>query len=141
MFIKQRFLEVVIAEDDDDDFLLLSEAFDEVGIAAPLVRARDGVELLDILEQKQIEPVSKICILLDLNMPRKNGKEVLLHLKKDRTLAKIPVIIFTTSTATKDIEFAYEFGANAYVSKPSNFTELISFVEAFNLFWLKNAIY
>jgi len=117
---------ILVADDDDDDILFLREAFADLDWEVDLRRVKDGTELLDYLyRQGEYADAGRApsphIILLDLNMPTKNGREVLKDIKGDRYLRSIPVIVLTTSGARNDIEAVYDFGGNAFVTKPENF--------------------
>lgn len=134
---------VLVCEDDDDDFLLLKRAFEESGNAVELVRARDGEELLPALlnPPPASGPRSAYAkfVLLDLRMPRKDGREALRELKAHPEMRKIPVIVLTTSKYHGDINRAYLEGANTYLSKPHDFRSLIEMIGTVCAYWLRTA--
>jgi two-component system response regulator len=131
---------ILIGEDDADDRFLLQTAFDEVRPNSQLAFVENGVELLDFLagktEQDQALPV---FILLDLNMPKKDGREVLRELKAHATLQRIPVIMFSTTSNEHEIRRCYELGANSYITKPDSFGGLQDIVKALCGYWLSEA--
>lgn len=133
---------ILFAEDDDDHYLITGEAFENAGVSAPLERARDGEELMatlyDRLASKNEHHLPAV-ILLDLNMPKKDGREALKEIKAHPELRKIPVIIMTTSTSDLDVQMSYELGANSFITKPMSFTGLIEMVEVFNRYWFEFA--
>lgn len=132
-----RLLEpILVAEDDPDDRLLIREAFDEAGLVNPLHFAKDGVELLDHLHRRDkfahLSGTALPCaILLDLNMPRMDGREALAEIKEDEILSHIPVVILTTSTAEEDISKTIDLGATSFAVKPTTFNELVQMASSF----------
>ncbi len=131
---------LLVAEDDFDDQDLLREALEQYYEVSDLRFVSDGEECCDYLKRRgryanPEESPRPDFILLDLNMPRKNGKEVLLELKSDPELKKIPVVVLTTSHTPLDIEEAYHCGTNSYLVKPSSFSETLSMVEWLGSFW------
>ncbi len=135
-----EFHPILIAEDDEDDYLLTMEALKEAGIEAQVKWVKNGEELMSYLEplgkpsrNKKINFPS--IILLDLNMPRKDGREVLLEIKENSVLRKIPVIVLTTSKAETDISHAYDLGVNSYIQKPVRFNEFVEVVKVLSHYW------
>jgi two-component system, response regulator len=132
---------LLIAEDDKDDRILIQEAFAENGFTIPLYFVKDGEELIDYL--KRTGPFATNTpesfpdlIMLDLNLPKKDGREVLRELKSDPVLKLIPIIIFSTSNSHLDISNSYELGANCYITKPQTFKELMEAIRKIGAFWL-----
>jgi len=135
-------LDILIAEDDDDDFLLVSEAFEESGLVYQLYRARDGEELLDFLLHQGLfcDPVRSPrprLILLDLNMPRKDGREALAEIKAHPELRQIPVVILTTSKAEEDIARSYDLGGNSFIRKPVDFQDFVKIIQTLGAYWFE----
>lgn len=133
---------ILIAEDDADDRFLLQTAFLEKGFSDRITFVENGVELLDFLidiENAGGEQQYPGFILLDLNMPKKDGREVLLELKQHPVFKKIPIIVFTTTKNESEIRRCYELGANTYIVKPVSFEELLRTVEHIRSYWLKTA--
>lgn len=130
-------LTIIIADDDDDDKALMLEALQENGIEKQtVILASDGEELLSLLPAYARQP----CIIfLDLNMPRKDGRETLQAIRGDELLKHIPVIIFTTSTSATDILTSYKLGSNTYFSKPFQYRELVSLMKVIKGYWFENA--
>jgi CheY-like chemotaxis protein len=133
---------ILVADDDKDDFLLVTEAFREAGIKADLRLVGDGVELLDYLKRhgKYEDPSSAPfpdLILLDLNMPKKDGREVLREVKADQCLQSIPVVILTTSTEENDIQLCYRSGANSFMTKPVGFDRWIEGMRTLASYWFE----
>jgi CheY-like chemotaxis protein len=131
---------ILIADDDAEDCLLLAEAVREAGLAHRICTVPDGEALLDYLggcdryQTAQPSPRPDL-ILLDLNMPRRDGREALRLLKQDQRLRRIPVVVLTTSTAPTDIAMAYEAGASSYLSKPATFQGWIELVGLLDQYW------
>ncbi len=133
---------ILLAEDDADDRLLTQDALAESQLVADLRFVENGTELLDylFLRGKFAEPASAPrpqLILLDLNMPRMDGREVLAKIKADPALRRIPVVVLTTSRADTDIARIYELGANSFISKPVRFEALVNVMKALRLYWFE----
>src|SRR5262245_47609520 len=121
---------ILMAEDDADDRLLAQDALSECGLASDLHFVENGEELLDYLFQRgkyanHDEAPRPTLILLDLNMPRKDGREVLKEIKGDPSLRTIPVVVLTTSRADTDVDRIYQLGANSFITKPARFDSLV----------------
>jgi len=125
---------ILIAEDDDDDRLLIKTAFEENGCTDKLEFVENGIELFSYLERASGVDIPNI-ILLDLNMPKKNGKEVLKELKQHHLFKRIPIVVFTTTKNEKEVSLCYELGANTYIIKPSTFSGLLSIVQHIHSYW------
>ena len=125
---------VIIADDDEDDRMLLQSAFQENRIDVTIEFAFDGTDLMKILSDETGFQVS--FILLDLNMPRKDGREALREIKESPILKKIPVIIFTTAKNETEIRRCYDLGANSYIVKPDGFEALRKVVINVSTYWL-----
>lgn len=134
---------ILIAEDDADDRYLLQTAFAEAGYPEQIDFVENGVELLNYLqnvfsEDGAIEIKSLPgFILLDLNMPKKDGREVLKEIKQHPVFKKIPVIVFTTTKNEIEIKRCYELGANSYIVKPISFDALLKVVENIRSYWFQ----
>jgi two-component system response regulator len=133
---------ILMADDDPDDRQLTKEAFEEARLANDLRFVEDGVELLDYLHRrgKYADPASSPrpgIILLDLNMPRKDGREALQELKQDLRFRAIRVIILTTSKAEEDILRTYNLSAASYITKPVTFESLVDVVKTLGKYWLE----
>lgn len=135
--MKHSFPTIIIADDDIDDKLLIQDALSENGISKEaIILTSDGDELLEVLRE-----YNKPCIVfLDLNMPRKDGRQTLKEIKSDPFLRHIPVIIFTTSTSTDDVISSYKAGSNTYFTKPSTYSELVNVFHVIKSYWLERAI-
>lgn len=134
---------ILIAEDDADDRFLLKAAFEENGFTDKLHFVENGVEVLDYLNNISRNNIGQDgemkmprFILLDLNMPKKDGREVLKELKQNVILKNIPVIIFSTTNNEQEMRRCYELGANSYITKPNSFENLIKTVAAFRSYWI-----
>ena len=137
--INSQAFRIWIADDDFEDFQLIKKTFNENKQNVQLSHIEDGQYLIDILKaQSKNNKFGDLphLILLDLNMPRKDGMEVLKEIKENKILCKIPVIIFTTSKTPRDIEKAYELGASCYVSKPQSSDEWMNTLGNLGRFWI-----
>ncbi len=133
-----RPVEILLVEDNPGDARLTKEALRESKIHNNLYHVRDGVEALAFLRREssfENAPVPDI-ILLDLNLPRKNGRQVLSELKQDPILRRIPVVVLTTSEAKTDVLYSYELHANCYITKPVELDQFIAIVRSIEKFWL-----
>ncbi|MCW6005029.1 response regulator [Micromonospora sp. CPCC 205371] len=131
-------IEVLLVEDDPGDVLMTQEAFEEHKLRNRLTVVSDGVEALAYLrrEGQYADAVTPDLILLDLNLPRRDGRQVLAEIKEDEQLGKIPVVVLTTSQADEDILRSYQLHANAYVTKPVDFDRFISVVRQIDEFFV-----
>ena len=132
-------VEILIVEDNEGDVGLIEEVFEEAKIKNILHVAQDGEEAMLYLrgEGKFSGSPRPNIIILDLNLPNKDGREVLREIKEDENLHNIPVIVLTTSNAEKDTLGAYGLHANAYITKPLDFDQFIKVVESIGNFWLE----
>lgn len=130
---------LLLVEDNPGDVRLVQEALHEAKVLNHLTVAMDGVEALEALRQqgKFADTPRPDLLLLDLNLPRKDGRAVLAEVKADPKLMRLPVVIMTSSTAEEDIVRAYDLHANAYVTKPLDFDQFIEVVHAIEAFWLQ----
>lgn len=129
---------LLIAEDDEDDRFLATEAFNKSGSNIPLKFVNDGEDLIGLLES-EIKESNEMpyLILLDLNMPKKDGRQCLSEIKQNPLLRKIPIIVFTTSKLPEDIAKTYDLGVNSYINKPVDFKELINIFSLLSSYWFK----
>ena len=140
--MKKKSLPILIAEDDEDDRLLAQDAFIESKLSNPLFFVNDGEELLDYLynrgryASKEHFPLPGL-ILLDLNMPRKDGREVLKEIKSDAKLRRIPIIILTTSKEEEDILRSYSLGVSSFITKPVTFEQLVEVIQCIGQYWFE----
>ncbi|PPS39974.1 response regulator [Chroococcidiopsis sp. TS-821] len=131
-----------MADDDEDDCMLAREAFSESRLANDLHFVRDGEELMDYLHQRGRYAAANSAprpglILLDLNMPRKDGREALKEIKADPNLRQIPVVVLTTSKAEEDIYRSYDLGANSFITKPVTFASLVEVMRTIGKYWFE----
>lgn len=125
-----------MAEDDEDDYLLSKEALRQAAPSAKLVRVKDGVELLAYLRKREQEDgITAAVLLIDLNMPRVDGRTVLKQIKSDPRLRRLPCVVFTTSPAREDIERSYDCGGNSYILKPESFRGLVETMRGLCQYW------
>jgi CheY-like chemotaxis protein len=131
-------IEILLVEDDPGDTLMIREAFEDNKITNNLTALTDGVQALDYLHRRGEHAGAKRpdLILLDLNLPRKDGREVLAEIKEDEELRVIPVVVLTTSAAEEDILRSYRLHANAYVTKPVDFERFIEVVRQIDQFFV-----
>jgi len=127
---------IIIAEDDEDDYMLIIEALKEAEVVADIVWVKDGQELLNyLISTKTGSSPKPSLILLDLNMPKKDGREALKEIKGHQTFRSIPVVIFTTSNADMDIDLSYGFGVNSFIQKPARYNEFVDIIKVFSKYW------
>ena len=137
-----RRITILIADDDEDDRLLAQEALEEARLANKLDCVEDGEQLLDYLYRRgpytalQTAPLPGL-ILLDLNMPRKDGREALQEIKADPVLRRIPVVVLTTSKAEEDILRTYDLGVSSFIVKPVSFDALVDVMKALSRYWFE----
>ncbi len=125
---------VLMADDDYDDCVLAKDAFEEAGAHATFVCVEDGIELMDYL----YSGVLPALILLDLNMPRKDGREALKEIKSIPTFKNIPIVVLTTSREEKDIIYSREMGAELFITKPPTFGEWVNVMKTLSDKWLNH---
>ena len=135
---QQRTVEILLVDDNIGDVVLTKEALKGADFSNRVSVARDGFEALEFLRRtgKFADAKRPDLILLDINMPRKNGCEVLEEIRGDEDLRIIPVVILTSSEAEDDIRRSYALGANCFVTKPADLDEMVKAVQAINFFWL-----
>lgn len=142
MDYKNRSFVILMAEDDEDDCLLAKDALEEAKIKNEVRFVDDGEQLLDYLNRrgKYSNPHDSPfpgLIFLDLNMPRKDGREALTELKANPIFKRIPVIILTTSRDHEDILQSYELGANSFITKPVSFERLVELMKSLRQYWIE----
>jgi CheY-like chemotaxis protein len=135
-------LQILMADDDPDDRLMAYRALKEYRLRNGIRFVEDGEELMDYLHHrgKYADPASSPqpgLILLDLNMPRKDGREALAEIKADPELRRIPVVVLTTSKADEDILRSYDLGVNSYITKPVSFQGLADAMRVLNQYWFE----
>ncbi len=133
-----RPIEVLLVEDDEGDVLMTREALDEGKVLNRLNVVGDGVEALDYLRRRgrHAAATRPDLILLDLNLPKRDGRQVLADIKNDPELRRIPVVVLTTSEAEEDVLRSYDLHANAYVSKPVDFDRFVGVVQQIDEFFI-----
>jgi len=135
-----RALMILMADDDADDRLMTKEALEESRLACHLDFVEDGEELMDYLYQRgkyaEGAPLPSL-ILLDLNMPKKDGREALEEIKADPRLRRIPVVVLTTSKAEEDIFRSYDLGVNSFIAKPVTFETLVAAMKVIRTYWFE----
>jgi chemotaxis family two-component system response regulator Rcp1 len=136
--INARPIEILLVEDSPSDTELTIEALKEAKVRNHLSVAEDGVQALEFLRRqgKFAHAPRPDLIMLDLNLPRKDGREVLAEIKADSVLKTIPVVVLTTSRAEQDVLRAYQLNANCYITKPVDFDQFIEVVRSIESFWL-----
>ena len=134
---EQKNVEILLVEDNEGDIILTREAFKAAKVTNTIHVARDGEEAMDFLHKRGNfeDAVTPDIILLDLNLPKKDGRQTLQEIKDDENLRRIPVVIMTSSKAEEDIVKTYNLHANCYVSKPVDMVAFINVVNAMEHFW------
>ncbi|WP_414541537.1 response regulator [Nostoc sp. CCY0012] len=133
---------LLVVEDSNEDFRMLQRLMRRMAVQNPIHRCTNGDEVLELLYQHKSDCHSKVVIrpsviLLDLNLPGIDGRDILERLKQDMSFKEIPIIVFTTSSNPKDIELCYQKGANGYLVKPMDAQELKKTIQAFVDYWLE----
>ncbi len=142
MTLNAKPITILIADDDADDRMMAKEALDESRLANDLRFVEDGEELMDYLHrrnkyQRPADAPRPGLILLDLNMPKKDGREALKEIKDDAELRQIPVVVLTTSKAEEDIYRTYNLGVNSFITKPVMFESLVEVMKALSKYWFE----
>ena len=138
----QRQIRILMADDDPEDRLLTQDAFEEAHLTSELTFVEDGEELMDYLKQRGEYAAEGAAprpglILLDLNMPRKDGREALAEIRTDPELRGIPVVVLTTSRADEDILRTYNLGVNSFITKPVTFEGMVNIVQHLANYWFE----
>ncbi|ANQ49708.2 response regulator [Flammeovirga sp. MY04] len=133
-------MNIICAEDDPDDRMMTQEAFDECELKGDLTFVENGEELMSYLNRNnQFQELENQClpdlILLDLNMPKKDGKDCICEIKKDPTLKKIPIVVLTTSNDEDDILKTYNLGVSSYITKPVQFDAMVDIFKTIHQYW------
>lgn len=133
---------LLVAEDSDEDFAVFQRFMKRLNVQNPIYRCSNGDEVLDYLYQEgdyedESDAPRPSVILLDLNLPGLDGRELLKHIKQDESFRKIPIVVFTTSSNPDDVELCYQRGANGYLIKPVGTPELQQTIQSFVKFWLE----
>ena len=142
MATKGKLITILMADDDEDDRMMAREALEESRVVNDFRVVQDGEELMDYLHRQgqyadpKASPVPGL-ILLDLNMPKKDGREALAEIKEDPNLRHIPVVVLTTSSADEDIVKTYDLGVNSFITKPVGFEGLVNVMKALGKYWIE----
>jgi len=140
--MSRKSITILLADDDADDRMMAADALEESRLANDVRFVEDGEELMDYLRRrgKYSDPAAAPrpgLILLDLNMPRKDGREALREIKAEPNLRTIPVVVLTTSKAEEDIYRTYDLGVNSFITKPVNFESLVGVMRALGKYWFE----
>lgn len=134
---------ILVADDDADDRMLIADAFEEACLKNPVDFVEDGIDLLEYLKRegkyadKGDDDSLPGIILLDLNMPRMDGRTALKEIRADEKLRKIPIVVLTTSKSEEDILRTYDLGVNSFITKPVTFDGLVQVVQVLNQYWIE----
>ncbi len=139
---KNYTIPILIADDDEEDRMLVEDAMEESRLTNPLHFVENGEEVMDYLYHRgRFEDAAKFprpgLILLDLNMPKKDGREVLAEIRANAEFRKIPIVVLTTSKAEEDILRTYDLGVNSYITKPVTFAGLVEIVQNLGKYWFE----
>lgn len=133
-------LNILLVEDSPSDVRLVREALNENTLKVQMMVAHDGVEAMNYLHSAEVGAVNRPdLVLLDLNLPRKNGREVLAEIKRSPDLRQIPVVVMTSSRSEEDVQQAYDLNANCYITKPPDLNGYVNVVRAIENFWFMTA--
>ncbi len=132
---------IIMAEDDEDDRMMIREALKDAGVHVTVHCVENGEELLAFLQKRVTDGANReksppAFILLDLNMPKLDGRKTLRMIRQSEHLKKIPIIVFTTSSAHEDIAQSYESGANSFILKPSSYVSMVDIMKTLKSYWL-----
>lgn len=127
---------ILLVEDNPMDIDLTQRAFAESNLSNPIIIARDGQEALDYFEAWEKTDPLPLVVLLDLQLPKIQGLDVLRVIKQDSTFRKLPVVVLTSSAEDRDIERAYDLGANSYIVKPVDFEKFLEVAKHIEIYWL-----
>ena len=134
-------VDIVVAEDDDDDYFFIANSFKEAHCSNALTRAKDGEELMALLLARLEAPgmgtPRSVIVLLDLNMPKKDGREALKEMRAHPVLRRVPVVVLTTSQSDEDIVRSYDLGVNCFIRKPASFEGFVEIMDRLNKFWFE----
>ncbi|VUD48750.1 Response regulator rcp1 [Thalassocella blandensis] len=130
---------VYLADDDADDQYLVRSAFNKLEKQPELLFFNNGLELVEHLEANKLNKENNMqaIVLLDLNMPTLNGKDTLQRIKSSQTLKNLPVVIYSTSESNYDVQEAYQLGANAFITKPERFMDMVTVIKRLYEFWFE----
>jgi CheY-like chemotaxis protein len=135
-------IRILVAEDDADDRMMIKDAFEESRLGNPVDFVEDGIQLMNYLKRegeyaRMADQPYPGFILLDLNMPRKDGRTALKEIKESAILQRIPIVILTTSKAEEDIVRTYNLGVNSFICKPVTFDSLVEIVKTVGRYWIE----
>jgi two-component system response regulator len=136
-------VDIIVAEDDDDDYFFIERSFRKAHCNNTLARARDGEELMALLQERLkgkgigMGTPHSFIVLLDLNMPKKDGREALKEMRAHPILRRVPVIVLTTSQSDEDIIKSYDLGVNCFLRKPASFDAFVEIMDRLNKFWFE----
>lgn len=131
---------ILLVEDNPADVIITHRALRDSGLEVDLIVVRDGQEAIDYLTASHRQPTGPDLILLDLNLPRLNGRQVLERIRTTPGLGTVPVVVLTTSVRQEDIDQMYRAGANTYIQKPAEFARFVEVLRTIHLYWLGTAI-
>jgi CheY-like chemotaxis protein len=131
-------ISIAIVDDDADDREIIKDAFAASGKTAECILLENGDALIDFLTSSPSTDLPSL-VMLDLNMPGKDGREALKEIKTNNQLQTIPIIVFTTSSSLKDKQVVYELGANCFITKPDTFNKLVDLTQSITKLWLPEA--
>ncbi|MEM7425618.1 MAG: response regulator [Pseudomonadota bacterium] len=139
---KGQAIRILIADDDADDRMLIGDALEEARLNNPVKFVEDGVELMEYLKHEGEyadlnEDDLPGIILLDLNMPRKDGRTALKEIREDENLRRIPIVVLTTSKSEEDILRTYNLGVNSFITKPVTFDKLVELAQVIGKYWIE----
>ena len=140
--MKGEQVKILIADDDEDDRMLIADAFEEARLTNPVDFVNDGEQLMNYLHRTGeyaglTEEHLPGIILLDLNMPKKDGRTALKEIRADEKLRNIPIVILTTSKSEEDILKTYDLGVNSFITKPVTFDRLVEVVQVIGKYWIE----
>ena len=140
--MKGESVRILIADDDEDDRMLIADAFEEARLTNPVDFVKDGEELMDYLNRvgdysHLTEDDTPGIILLDLNMPKKDGRTALKEIREDEKLRNIPIVVLTTSKSEEDVLKTYNLGVNSFITKPVTFERLVEVVQIIGKYWIE----
>ena len=140
-----RVVTVLMADDDSDDCVLVKDALSENGFTIDLRFVEDGEELMEYLRRRgryrdSTSSPHPNLILLDLNMPKKDGREALREIKSDPRLRMIPIVILTTSNEEEDIRYSFDMGASSFITKPESFDRLVELMQSLSEYWSDSSV-
>lgn len=142
--LKKRKIVILLVDDDEDDYVVTKNAFEEAKTSCELVWVRDGEQLIKFLKRGDSAAIEAKypqpdLILLDLNMPKVDGRLALIRIKKDPYMRRIPIVVFTVSRARSDVFNCYDLGANSVIHKPADYEQYVETISTVAKYWLDTA--